>query len=99
MSIGLTVNRAELDAALATVTMSFREASLAALRLKAELDRYSLADMQAWDPQPAYSESDANLAKSAAADLARFAAIWFGDDVQATPYEFETFAGLATGFR
>lgn len=99
MSIGLTVNRAELDAQLANVTLAFRNAADAARELKVSLDRYSTDDMQAWGPDPVYTPTEAAQVKSAVADLAQIADVFYGDATQGTAVNFLRFAGLATGFR
>lgn len=95
MAAGLPRARADIDQRAGTLAITLRNTFDEIDRFKAFLDATPNEDLEAAPTN--YTSSEVAYLKSAFADLARLAAIYRGDDVQASAYDFQTFARYLVG--
>lgn len=95
MAAGFPRARADIDQRAGTLAITIRNAFDEVGRFKAFLDATPNEDLEAAPTN--YTETEVAYLKSAFADLARLAAIYRGEDIQADPYDFQTFARYLVG--
>jgi hypothetical protein len=90
MTAGIQITKADIDQAAGTLARSQFHTASAVLQFKAWLDGLSAQDLI---DDYAYSADDANMLKSAVADLADLAGIFGGAAAgQTLPYNYKQFA-------
>lgn len=95
MSVGYPRSRADIDQRAGTLCVQLRNTFDEIDRFKTFLDATPDVDLEAAPTN--YTVTDVAQLKSAFTDLAKLAAIYRGEQTQATPYDFATFAKLLTG--
>ena len=95
MSVGLPVDKNVIDNRVGNLAWQLRDQLNAVRRVKAFLDARTVQDLQALG----YSETEANVLKSAFTDLDKLARVADGDEVQEQANDFFFWASKLTGLQ
>lgn len=93
MSVGFTVNKGSLDQRSGSLANNIMQWSAQALDLQNHLNTLLEADLEAMG----YTPEDVALLKSASNDMAKLAAVFYGQVEQTPAYDFRTFVGRIAG--